>query len=57
MVAGATVSYTQAVANAEILQAAIWAAQIERWRRFFEQPNSPRYVMTAQVMPPSGAAS
>jgi hypothetical protein len=28
MVAGATVSYTQAVANAEILQAAIWAAQI-----------------------------
>jgi putative transposase len=31
--------------------------QAERWRRFFEQPNSPRYVMTAQVMPPSGAAS
>ena len=28
----------------------------ERWRRFFEQPNGLRYVMTAQVMPPPAAA-
>jgi hypothetical protein len=34
----------------------IRAGARERWRRFFEQPNSPRCMMTAQVMPPSGAA-
>lgn len=28
----------------------------ERWRRFFEQPIGPRYVMTAQVMPLPAAA-